>query len=252
MNKLTDIDYWENIQGNPCVDLDKNNIIKEWIESHIDLKKIKRCVEIGCYPGRYLSIFGDHGVEVNGVDYLPNVSRIEELCISKGYKTGKFYCLDFHAQKLNEKFDCVYSLGFIEHFDDWENVFKKHLDLVTEEGLIIVEAPNFKGWMQRIPRLLFDCKTLKKHNLSSMDLTKWEKIIKENGFETITADYFGGYNLWYDKKSSKAESYLRKLSHKIFRLLKIIIYRKTKNDPSFSSYVGIIAKKRCRSELQNK
>jgi 2-polyprenyl-3-methyl-5-hydroxy-6-metoxy-1,4-benzoquinol methylase len=39
----------------------------------------------------------------------------------------------------------VISFGFIEHFDNPENVIQKHLDLLKPGGILIVGVPNFTG-----------------------------------------------------------------------------------------------------------
>lgn len=244
MNKLTDIKYWESAQGHPCIDLNEDNIIKKWIESNADIKQLGTCIEIGCYPGRYLSIFGNHGVEVNGIDYLPEVSKIEALCKEKGYKTGEFYCLDFHKENIEGKFDCVYSLGFIEHFNDWESVFKKHFDLLSKDGILIIEAPNFSGWMQRIPRLIFDRENYFRHNTESMNLNQWVQLLKDNEFEILKADFIGGYTLWFERECGPIESLIRRSILFLLRMLKTTIYHKVNNHQSFSGALGIIAKKR--------
>lgn len=243
MAKLTDIKYWQSIQGSPCVDIDDNNIIKKWIENNVELKKIRNCVEIGCYPGRYLSIFGDYGIELNGIDYIPNISEIATLCKQKGYKTGYFHCVDFHQNTITNKFDCVYSLGFLEHFKDWAFVFKKHLDLVDSGGLVIIEVPNFRGWMQRLPRLLFDRENYLRHNIESMNINAWEKILEQHNFEIITADNIGGYMLWFEKKCNKPELILRRLFVFFLKIIKNVLYPLQKDHPAFSGAIGIIARK---------
>lgn len=244
MNKLTEIEYWQDIQGSPSIDIDDKNVIKLWIEKNIDIKNINRCIEIGCYPGRYLSIFGKYGVELNGIDYIPQVSKLSDLYKNRGYKTGQFYCLDFHEHSIQDEFDCVYSLGFIEHFNNWESVFTRHLDLVSKDGFLIVEVPNFGGWMQRLPRLLFDRENYFRHNTESMDLDLWIDILKKNDFEIIKAESIGGYMLWFEKKCGKRELLLRRIFVRFMRLIQNIIYAGQENHPSFSGALGVIARKR--------
>jgi len=244
MSKLTDIDYWVQVQGPPTITLEENNIIKRWIEKNVDIKQLKSCIEIGCYPGRYLSIFGKYQVQINGVDYLPSTQKLTELYKSKGYEVGDFYCLDFQKNTINNKFDCVYSLGFIEHFTEWENIFMKHLSLVNDNGLVIIETPNFSGWLQRIPRIIFDYKNYKRHNIESMNLGRWLKILNENNFEILRAEYIGGYMLWFEKDCGSVERLARSVFCFVMRALKIALYSKKENHRSFSGAIGVIAKKR--------
>lgn len=244
MNKLTDIEYWESAQGLPCIDLDENNIIKKWIENSVDIKQIETCIEIGCYPGRYLSIFGDKGVQVNGIDYLPGVLRLKNLCKEKGYKTGNFYCLDFHKDSIEDKFDCVYSLGFVEHFNDWEVVFRKHVDLLSKDGILIIEVPNFCGWLQKVPRLIFDRENYLRHNIESMNLGRWIQLLNDNDLEILRADYFGGYMLWFEKDCGPIESLIRRSALRFLGVLRSIIYLGVDEHPAFSGALGVIARRR--------
>ena len=63
--------------------------------------------------------------------------------------------------------------------------FQKHIDLVDEKGFIIIETPNFNGFMQRIPRKFFDRENYLRHNIYSMNLKKWEKLLRDNNFEIM-------------------------------------------------------------------
>jgi L-malate glycosyltransferase len=244
MNKLTNIQYWEAIQAAPNIFIDKNDIVKKWIESNLYLLNIKNCLEIGCYPGRYLSIFAKNGIEVNGIDYIPRVIELYDLFKSSGYNAGEFYCGDFLNIKINRKYDCVYSLGFLEHFENWEDVFIKHFELLSDGGVIIIEVPNFRGWLQCIPRFLFDRKNLKRHNIKSMHLGKWRNILLKNNFEIIYSGYFGGYSLWFeDKINSNTIKLFKIIVINILRLIKNIIFRNKLDHKCFSAAIGVIAKK---------
>ena len=244
MAKLTDLDYWQTSQGRPRLDLDDDNDIKLWIEQHVDFSALDNCIEIGCYPGRYLKIFADKGVEVHGIDYIPNVGDVERLFKALGYRTGSFQCMDFHTDSIDRKYDGVVSLGFIEHFDDWERVFEKHLDLVSDNGMLILEVPNFRGWLQRIPRYLFDRDNFLKHNLKAMDMPRWIEILEINEFEILRADYLGGYKLWFKRKGGRLESAVKRQLLRILRRMKRWVFPSAENHPAFSSTIGVIARKR--------
>ena len=86
MKNLTTLDYWTKAHGAINIELNSNDLIKKWISSHIDFKSIKNVFEIGCYPGRYLTIFGDQGVEVNGLDYIDEVYKIPKIFELRKYK----------------------------------------------------------------------------------------------------------------------------------------------------------------------
>lgn len=245
MNKLTDIHYWEETHATPSIALDENNLIKKWIESHLDFSNIKNCFEIGCYPGRYLSIFAEKGIEVNGLDYIPGVTELNDIFKARGYRTGNFFCGDFLNVTMDRKYNCVFSLGFIEHFRNWEEVFVKHFDFLADNGIVIIEVPNFKGWMQWLPRFLFDHENLKRHNMDSMNLDQWRLILLKNNFNIVYSGYFGGYSLWFEGEIKNRIIHLMKIIVvKTFRIIRNFVFRNKKDDKSFSAAMGIIAVKK--------
>lgn len=243
MTRLTDVTYWTKAQGLPDVRIDENNVIYQWITGHVDMTPIRNCIEIGCFPGRYLSIFGQRGVELNGIDFIPSVTKLAALFEAKGYKTGSFHCMDFVEATFAGSFDCVYSLGFIEHFGDWEHVFRKHLPLLRPGGLVIIEVPNFRGWMQRLPRRLFDRENVRRHNLDAMNLRRWREILKDEDFEILREDYIGGYMMWFEKDCGRVERLLRRMVMRMMRALKATLYPGLKDGLEFSGAMGIIARK---------
>lgn len=205
---------------------------------------MKNCIEIGCYPGRFLTIFGDKGIPLSGIDYVDHFYEVEQNLKDKGYKTEDFINTDFTTFQSKKKYDLVMSFGFIEHFIDWEHVFQKHIDLVADHGYIIIETPSFHGWFQRIPRKWFYRENYNRHNIHSMILEKWEKLLELNGFEILNAEYFGGYDVWFEennlsRKKLKQRNRLMKFLEKTRK--KLI---KAENSKHFSSYLGIMAKKK--------
>lgn len=244
MENLATLDYWIKAQGKLSITLNENNIIESWINQNLNDSNIKTSIEIGCYPGKFLTILGKKGVEVNGIDYIPEVTDMGKVFAENGYKVGEFINADFTKFKTKNKYDCVMSLGFLEHFINWEEVLELHLNLVADDGYVIIEVPNFKGLFQKLPRFIFDYKNYKRHNIDSMNLKKWNKILEKNGFKIISSCYFGGYDLWFEYSSENI--YFDKARNFLIRGLKFIrnrCYRNRLEDSSFSCVMGVIARK---------
>ena len=251
MSKLTAIQYWEATQASPVIDLDKDNIVRRWIESNLDFSNIKNCIEIGCYPGRYLSVFAEKGIEVNGLDYIPRVKELRDMFKSHGYNTGEFVCGDFLNINIDRKYDCVISLGFIEHFQSWENVLVKHISLLSDEGTLVIETPNFRGWMQWLPRFFFDRDNLKRHNVQAINLEKWRSLLLKHNMTIVYAGYFGEYLLWFESNiKNRYVNLLKKITLKSLMKIRQYIFTDKRDDKSFSAAMGIIATKR-KQALQN-
>ncbi len=52
----------------------KDDALRQWIETHFP-RANKSCLELGCFPGRYLAVFGELGYELNGLDLTPRVEQ---------------------------------------------------------------------------------------------------------------------------------------------------------------------------------
>lgn len=244
MKNLTTLNYWTKAQGKIDITLNKNNIIENWIDNNILDENIKTSIEIGCFPGKFLTILGKRGIEVNGIDYISSVVELKEVFNVSGYNTGEFINSDFTKYKSHKKYDCVMSFGFIEHFMNWEEIMTMHLDLVSEKGYVIIEVPNFRGMFQMLPRFIFDYKNFKRHNIDSMDLKKWNEILKKNGFQIISSEYFGGYQLWFENETkNKIIIKTRDLFIKLLNKIRKKIFSEYKEHSSFSCVMGVIAKK---------
>jgi SAM-dependent methyltransferase len=232
-------EYWEHSQGGISLSLPDDNPVKKWLDASLDFSGIKSCFEIGCYPGKFLSIFANKGIEVNGIDYHKNTSLLKEAFKSHLYKVGEIFTEDFAHFPLRGKYDCVCSFGFIEHFQNWSEILQKQIDLVEKEGCLILEVPNFRGILQRIPRYLFDNKNLKRHNLESMDLKKWEAICKRNNIEIIYKGYFAGYLLWFENSpKSLMGKYLVSLGVRLLKLIRMLF--RSRDSEHFSGAMGLI------------
>ena len=242
MKKLTTNEYWVKEQGNHKFELEDGNLIECWITKNIQFNQINNVIEIGCVPGKFLTIFGKQGIEINGLDYIPQVNDLSSVFKNKGYTVGEFIEKDFLNYTPLKKYDCVTSFGFIEHFDEWEKVVLLHIDYMSKGGYIIIEVPNFRGFFQKIPRRIFDKNNFRLHNLQAMNLKKIVSLLENNGLEIISAEYFGGYELWFEGRTR-----FPNLRNNVVNLFSFIVrnflFFLPKGHSSFSPVLGVIAKR---------
>lgn len=238
---LASQEYWDEAYKNYTFeDSSDEDQIVQWIKKYIPPTTNGSCFEVGCFPGRYLTVFGKLNYELNGLDLTPRIKKdFPEWLKSKGYKTGQFEQTDFLKFNPDRKFDVVCSFGFIEHFTNWEEVFEKHISLVKENGYLVIETPNFRGFFQRLIHYYLDNKNYKRHYVPSMNPKKWEKLCRKHGFKIVYSGYMGNFQFWVDEEPT---TYFKR---KIF--LKLIEYypKLQKLKPgraSYSPYCGIIAK----------
>jgi 2-polyprenyl-3-methyl-5-hydroxy-6-metoxy-1,4-benzoquinol methylase len=222
----------------------KKDFIRNWIESHIPPAANERrtCLEIGCYPGRFLPVFGNLGYELYGVDLADNLAALVAWLSASGCRTGMFWKQDFTTFDPQQTFDVVSSFGFVEHFTNWQDILGKHADLVAPGGYLALEAPNFVGKFQHWLHSGFDQQNYARHYIPAMDIDAWERILKQRGFDIVYKGYFGRFRFWTEKQPRTVYQSLVLFGLGLVRpLLKWVLPRDRK---AYSPFCGVIAVRR--------
>lgn len=155
------------------------------------------CIEIGCYPGRYMLYFAENfSYSVSGLEYVPwCAAKTNDYLLQEGIQSN-VVCMDFFEFALDndrEHFDVVTSFGFVEHFDDTRQVIQKQIDLLKPGGTLVVVIPNHSGLYGRIMKRI-DPQKHKIHNL--MDYTDLQAAVIASGAEIVAGGYYGHFGLW--------------------------------------------------------
>src|SRR5262245_58148109 len=103
-----------------------------------------------------------YGFEPYGVDYSDEITRTTELFRFNGLPAPTLFHTDFFKWEPGRTFDVVYSIGFIEHFEDPRMIIEKHLRLLRPGGRLIITLPHF-AHLQYIFHWLIDRENLAKH-----------------------------------------------------------------------------------------
>lgn len=230
---------WEEVQPQRAP---QNDIIRKYIEKYIPKASPKKnAIEIGCYPGRYLSVLAELGYEVNGIDLTPKLRLLAKWFQESGYKVGSFWREDFLKFRAKKKYDVVVSFGFLEHFIDWKGVLRKHCRLVKEGGLIFIAVPNFIGRFQNYFHRKFDLNNYKRHNIPSMDLKSWEAVFENENFSILYSGYFGNFCFWVGNEPRPLWQRIFLETMKFF--MPLFAKLLPKNRKSTSPFGGIVANK---------
>lgn len=198
--------------------------IRSIIEMHIPPTQEAEAIEIGCYPGKYLTIFGRLGYTLNGIDTTPRTFETANHLQQSGYKTGTIKKVDFFRFRDDKLYQVVSSFGFVEHFENYLDVINKHCNLVSPEGYLVVGAPNFRHGLQYFFHSLFNTKSLRRHNLKSMAPFEWELYLKKNGFKVLWANYCGGLQWWMEKDQTKTQRFLGLFFLRLLKLVKGVLF----------------------------
>jgi SAM-dependent methyltransferase len=93
-------------------------------------------------------------------------------------------------------YDLVISMGFVEHFDNWPNVFKKHYELCNPGGTIIIGAPNFCTPLQRALHKSLDKENIENHCLHAMYPVAWDGYLRSLNMAIEYSGNYGNFNFW--------------------------------------------------------
>jgi len=201
--------------------------------------------EIGCFPGRYLAVFGDLGFSLNGIDLTPRVDDLKQWLMSERFSVGNFYRANFLTFQSQEQYDVVASFGFIEHFTDWDEQIIRHVQLVKDHGFIIITTPNFKGTIQNFLHRYFDRENYNRHFIPSMDPGLWVRILESRGFEIVFSGYFGKFDFWTDyKRGSILGKMKRACTYALGRALWVLLVPFPGGSREYSPYCGVVARRK--------
>ena len=130
---------------------------------------IEEVCEFGCAPGRWLVYFAKrYGARVWGLDISPLGCDLARANLRLCGVRGEIVHGDLASTRIpDSKFDLVYSLGLIEHFDDPLPVLAAHVAAAKVGGLIFVSVPNLIGPLGRLELRLSPDKR-RWHNLEIM------------------------------------------------------------------------------------
>jgi len=216
MRTFADKTYWDNHwYKNDFHVLDNKHPIKKWIIDNINETDIGNCIEVGCYPGKFLALFGEMGYSINGIDICNRITDMNHWFISKKYKIGEINNCDFLKYKIIKNFDLVCSFGFIEHFDNWEKLIDKHIAMTKKGGKCIIEIPNLNSIFYKILYKTFEPDVLKGHNLAMMSLNKIRSHFEKQGCMVIKSEYVGHCFFRFVKKHDKQHRLLSKVINMI-------------------------------------
>lgn len=155
-----------------------------------------KALELGAGGGVYLSYLARTlGYEPHGLDFSEaGLEALRDRFSRVGLHLHS-YRRDFLDEDLTDlpSFDVVFSMGLIEHFDDYETVVERHLALLAPGGWLMLGVPNLRGINLLFVRLLRMSDDLTRHNLRAMDLSEWMRFEDRFGLRTIFKGYVGGW-----------------------------------------------------------
>jgi SAM-dependent methyltransferase len=185
--------YWATVQPpiRPDLDMPFDRSMASALERLAPAGPDDRVLEVGCAPAKWLGFYGDRfGSHVEGIEYSEKGARLSQDNLDALGVSGVIHHDDFFTCPVTE-YDLVLSFGFIEHFDDLESVFARHVEFVRPGGRLVIGVPNFRG-VNRVLQRWADPGYLALHNLRAIDSGFYRRAGERHGLTRLDQAYIGG------------------------------------------------------------
>ena len=202
-------------------------------------------LEVGCAQSSWLPYFHlAYGCRVSGIDYSPTGCRMAKQLLDEAGVPGEVLERDLFADngELEGAFDFLFSLGFIEHFEDTAGALARMRRFLKPGGTILTIVPNFRGWLGVLQKRVHP-EVYGMHIL--LDLPDLERVHRDAGFTTVEAGYLGTIASEVVKYPDPAPLRLRILRKTLKKITKAcwLLCRATGRHPEsarFSPYIAYV------------
>lgn len=240
-NNLTERETWREYWSNHKLEsVPANPFYKRYLP---EIPATAKFIEIGGFPGYNAGFFHKNVCrDVSILDFHIDTEIVRKLEQANGMQAGTIKTVeaDFFASKpvSEETFGVVFSIGFVEHFQDTEDVVARHVELLEKDGWLVMILPNFRGlngWLQ----YLFDRKNLAMHNLDSMRLDRLRACCECLDLKDVKVEYTRRPMLWLEPKDTVLNRIGRFLVKGLSYFLKLFPFK----GRLLSPYMIVVARK---------
>jgi SAM-dependent methyltransferase len=155
------------------------------------------------------------GYRVMGVDISERVFDLQPAFRDQGVD-AEFVQADFLDWAPNRQFDVVLSSGFVEHFRNYEEVIRKHWDLVRPGGFLVLTIPAWSPMQRILRRVMYEKhfyqNIVASHHTEMMNLATLRQAVDLCSGGTVTmARYIGEMKIWFRAKHKGVRTWLAPL-----------------------------------------
>lgn len=202
-------------------------------------------IEIGGFPGMFSTFFKKYQkYDVTLLDFVVVEDIIREMEKNNGLEKNSISIIegDLFSITPSKKFDIVFSAGFIEHFKNVEDVFRKHVEFLNKGGTLYISLPNFKGLNGFIQKT-FDRANYDVHNIDSMELALYKNLCTKYNLKIKFLDYYGRPQMWLDhpEKSGFIARQIVGQGNRLLNILYKLTNRRFGKGRLLSPFVAVIA-----------
>ncbi|HAK87964.1 MAG: hypothetical protein A2077_02985 [Nitrospirae bacterium GWC2_46_6] len=190
---LSDSNYWDDIyvrgrRKYTYPDLKGNRFhikLSRLLRKH--LKRGSNALEIGCGGSIWLPyLMNKFGCHVTGIDFSEEGLKKAEEHLKPVGNNYELHLMDFLKpdERLFSKFDMLFSLGVIEHFENPSELIKIFKQFLKPDGLMITWVPNTAGLIMKLQKFA-DIEIYERHK--AFDFETFMKYHTGNGLEIVEA-----------------------------------------------------------------
>lgn len=156
-------------------------------------------LEVGSAPGLELVKFHSrYGYDPFGVEYTDEGTALtRDVFATNGLDPSHVIQADFFDPaflgRYRDRFDVVFSRGFIEHFEEPAVAVANHLALLRNGGWLVVVIPNLRS-MNACWSAFFSRETHQVHNLEIMKPEAFRSLFGQQDLETLFCGYVGPFD----------------------------------------------------------
>lgn len=123
-----------------------NSRAKKCVKVLKEHKKNGKLLDVGCSYGFYLDVFQKHGYETTGIDISSKaISYVRSYIKTKGINDR--FENHYFARK---SFDIITLIDVLEHSLDPNKIISKCNRILRNNGIIIIQTPNFNSIISRL------------------------------------------------------------------------------------------------------
>jgi SAM-dependent methyltransferase len=194
-------------------------------------------IELGGMPGNHLVYFNkEFGYRVCALDYVADMGLVKETFATNGVTNFEIVNCNLFDFFPSEKFDIVFSLGLIEHFEDWRAIWNKHNELLRPGGYLFIGLPNTR-FLHWVLMKLFCPTILAVHRTYFMAPKTLMRLSTESRLDVLFCNYIATYRPFYPVPAPFSF-----ISRVVIKLLKMAGLGDVPNRFA-SPYIFLVAKK---------
>lgn len=193
--------YWQKKMDTGQIPLiDEPSLVTGPLINSISAAGANDIVEIGGFPGAFaLQAKKRLHVQASIFDYVIHPDFLQTFLTANHFQQDSLHVIegDIHSHVPEKKFDYVFSVGLVEHFENTSDIIEKHLRFCKDNGTIFIILPNFtgiNGWLNK----KFDPENYHIHNIKSMEPALLHQVAKQLKLENVRVFYFGKFSVWLE------------------------------------------------------